>query len=85
MASGKKLLLFYEPTSGSDYRHMLEVFKSLKSLRGIGKTILLITHDVKLIHTCCTSLLCMGDGRVAWQLPMDLGFPRLMHKYYDVR
>ena len=85
MASGKKLLLFDEPTSGSDYRHMLEVFKSLKSLRGIGKTILLITHDVKLIHTCCTSLLCMGDGRVAWQLPMDLGFPRLMHKYYDVR
>lgn len=66
MASGKKLLLFYEPTSGSDYRHMLEVFKSLKSLRGTGKTILLITHDVKLIHTCCTSPLCIGDDRVAW-------------------
>ncbi len=66
MASGKKLLLFDEPTSGSDYRHMLEVFKSLKSLRGTGKTILSITHDVKLIHTCCTSLLCIGDDRVAW-------------------
>ena len=66
MASGKKLLLFYEPTSGSDYRHMLEVFKSLKSLRGTGKTILSITHDVKLIHICCTSPLCIGDDRVAW-------------------
>ena len=65
MASGKKLLLFYEPTSGSDYRHMLEVFKSLKSLRGMGKTIPLITYDVKLIHACCTSLLCIGDDRAA--------------------
>ena len=44
---------------------MLEVFKSLKSLRGTGKTILSITHDVKLIHICCTSPLCIGDDRVA--------------------
>ena len=65
MAASRKLIP-YEPTSGSDYRHMLEVFKSLKSLRGTGKTILSITHDVKLIHTCCTSLLCIGDDRVAW-------------------
>lgn len=56
MASGKKLLLFDEPTSGSNYRHMLEMFKSLKSLRGTGKTILSITHDVKLIHICAPPL-----------------------------
>ncbi len=44
---------------------MFEVFKSLKSLRGMGKTIPLITYDVKLIHACCTSLLCIGDDRAA--------------------
>ena len=85
VASGKKLLLFDEPTSGLDYRHMLEVSKNLESLRRMGKTILLITHDAELIHTCCTHLLCMRDGRVAWQLPMDLGLPRLMHEYYGTR
>ena len=63
VASGKKLLLFDEPTSGLDYRHMLEVSKNLESLRRMGKTILLITHDAELIHTCCTHLLNLTDRK----------------------
>ncbi len=49
--SGK--YLFDEPTSGLDYAHMEETARLMKDLRNRGTTILVVTHDSELIHSCC--------------------------------
>ena len=54
LASGRRLLLLDEPTSGLDYAHMMETAELLKRLRGLGTTILVVTHDSELIRACCT-------------------------------
>lgn len=54
LASGRKVILLDEPTSGLDYAHMMETADLLKQLQSMGTTILVVTHDSELIHTCCT-------------------------------
>ena len=53
VASGREILLLDEPTSGLDYAHMLETAELLKRLQKRGTTILVVTHDSELIHSCC--------------------------------
>ena len=66
-----KLLILDEPTSGLDYRHMLEVAHELQTLRAMGKTLFIITHDPELIYQCCTYLLFIQNGRVLWPQPHE--------------
>ena len=54
LASGRKILLLDEPTSGLDYTHMAETAKLLKTLRTMGTTIFVVTHDCELIRACCS-------------------------------
>lgn len=63
--------LLNEPTSGLDYRHMLEVSNCLKKLSAIGKTSLIITHDPELIAECCDYFIFIEDGTVKWYGPFD--------------
>ena len=53
LASGREIILLDEPTSGLDYAHMLETAALLKTLRDMGTTVLVVTHDAELIHACC--------------------------------
>ena len=71
VASDKEILVFDEPSSGLDYRHMLEVAENIRSLQEKGKSILLITHDPELIYKCCTYLLFLQNGQVLWQDNMN--------------
>ena len=86
IASNKQLLVFDEPTSGLDYRHMLEVAHELQTLRAMGKTLFIITHDPELIYQCCTYLLFIQNGRVLWHSPMnDEGCQRLHAFFTDAQ
>ena len=64
VAAKASILLFDEPTSGLDYSHMEEVGELLKQLAGLGRTVLVSTHDPELIERCCEYLLCVQNGRV---------------------
>ena len=57
LASERKILLLDEPTSGLDYAHMQETAMLLRQLRDMGTTILVVTHDMELIHACCMRLI----------------------------
>ena len=57
LASGREILLLDEPTSGLDYRHMKETAALLKKLQEMGTTILVVTHDAELIHSCCSRMI----------------------------
>lgn len=45
LVGGAKLVIMDEPTSGLDKTTKMEVVQSLKSLKDLGVTILLVTHD----------------------------------------
>ena len=57
IASGRDIILFDEPTSGLDYYHMNQVADILKELKQMGKTVIIVTHDVELIKTACTYII----------------------------
>ncbi len=57
IASGRQILLLDEPTSGLDYAHMEETAQLLKTLQKRGTTILVVTHDSELIHSCCDRMI----------------------------
>lgn len=59
VASERKILLLDEPTSGLDYAHMNEMAHVLTTLKAMGTTIIVVTHDAEFIHACCTRLLRM--------------------------
>lgn len=64
IASNRSILIFDEPTSGLDLQHMKSVARVLQMLRGMGKSVFVITHDPEFIAECCTSVVRMEEGRL---------------------
>jgi energy-coupling factor transport system ATP-binding protein len=62
IASEKEIIIFDEPTSGLDLRHMIQVSETLKQLKTMGKTLVIITHDLELILKTCDYILHLKDG-----------------------
>ena len=52
IASGKEILIFDEPTSGVDLRHLLRIAKQIRELAAAGAAVIVITHDPELIEQC---------------------------------
>ncbi len=60
-----RLLILDEPTLGQDWRHMQALMAYLQRLNRAGVTILLISHDYKLIHHYARRVLLLHEGRIA--------------------
>jgi energy-coupling factor transport system ATP-binding protein len=71
IASKKDIIIFDEPSSGLDLRHMREVSASLKKLQQMGKTIFVITHDLELILESCTHILHFDKGKIVDNYSLD--------------
>ena len=51
--SDRDILIFDEPTSGLDGENMLKTKVFFEKLSAEGKTILVVTHDLEFVATCC--------------------------------
>jgi energy-coupling factor transport system ATP-binding protein len=71
LASRRELILFDEPTSGLDRRHIGHAAENMRSLQGLGKTLLVITHDPELIFACCGYAVHIENGKAASAYPLD--------------
>ncbi|ADY55525.1 ABC transporter related protein [Syntrophobotulus glycolicus DSM 8271] len=79
LLAGKEFLVFDEPTSGLDFRHMEQTAGLLASLGG-KQTVFIVTHDPELIVRCCNYVLCLEQGTIKEQYPLDeAGLNRLRH------
>lgn len=67
-----KLLILDEPTMGQDWGHLSEFMDFLVELNEQGTTILLITHDYKLICRYARRIVVLQEGRIVAD-----GSPRL--------
>lgn len=71
IASSKPVIIFDEPTSGLDLAHMKQVAGEIMKLRGMGKTIFIVTHDLELILSCCDHIVRLEKGQAVENYTLD--------------
>lgn len=59
-----EMLILDEPTAGQDYRHYTEMMVFLDELNQLGKTIVMITHDMHLMLEYSDRTLVINDGKI---------------------
>ncbi len=64
-----KALLFDEPTSALDPELEQEVVKVIKALADEGRTMILVTHDMRLAADCSDHVIFLHQGRIEEQGP----------------
>lgn len=67
-------LLFDEPTSALDPELEQEVIKVIKDLASEGRTMLIVTHDMKLAHDVSDHVVFLHQGLIEEQGPPDTLF-----------
>jgi energy-coupling factor transport system ATP-binding protein len=59
-----RLLILDEPTLGQDWGHLQRLMNYLLTLNRMGATILLISHDYKLVHHYAQRVVLLKNGRI---------------------
>ncbi|MEM7334954.1 MAG: ABC transporter ATP-binding protein [Chloroflexota bacterium] len=63
LAMGQDVLILDEPTFGQDQKNADTIMELLTELNQQGKTIIMITHDMKLVAEYATQVVVMSNGR----------------------
>ncbi|MEM3061430.1 MAG: energy-coupling factor transporter ATPase [Candidatus Bathyarchaeia archaeon] len=58
-----KVLIIDEPTSGLDRKRSTKLMNTLKSFTKKGHSIVIITHDMRLVYEFCDRVIAMSDGK----------------------
>lgn len=86
VAQQTPLLLLDEPTSALDLGHQIEVFELIRSLASVGKTVVMVVHDLSSACRYADHLVAMKAGSIiAEGAPVDIVTPTLVEALYDVR
>jgi branched-chain amino acid transport system ATP-binding protein len=80
VAVGSRLILLDEPTSGVSLKERGAIAEALQTLRGLGRTIVLIDHDPGFVVANCDRLMAMNFGEV-----LRVGEPREVMGSAEVR
>ncbi|MBQ8995056.1 MAG: ATP-binding cassette domain-containing protein, partial [Oscillospiraceae bacterium] len=59
-----KIIILDEPTAGQDFRHYTDIMEFLRSLRDLGITIIMITHDMHLMLEYAERSIVLCDGEI---------------------
>lgn len=73
LALGQEVLILDEPTFGQDERNATALLELLRGLNRQGKTVIIITHDMRLVLEHASRVAVMSAGRVLFDgPPVDL-------------
>jgi energy-coupling factor transport system ATP-binding protein len=64
LALRPQLLILDEPTLGQDWGHLGGFMEAIRQLNAGGMTVLIITHDYKLVHRYARRIVLLEAGRV---------------------
>ena len=64
LAMEPEALLFDEPTSALDPELEQEVVRVIKDLAGEGRTMIIVTHDMKMAHDVSDHVVFLHQGRI---------------------
>ena len=71
MCSGRRVLLYDEPTSGQDGENLLRTVRLIQNANEQAVCSLIVSHDPELILNCASHLLVLHAGQVKEFLPLD--------------
>ena len=77
------VLLLDEPTAGVDepgQERLNEIIQRLRNERRL--TVLLISHDLSVVHQHATHVLCLSEGTAHFGEPTTILTPELLHQVY---
>jgi len=66
-----EVIILDEPTAGQDFRHYTDIMEFLRSLNGMGITIILITHDMHLMIEYCSRAVVLCDSHKVADMPCE--------------
>lgn len=69
LAYDPEVLVLDEPTAGQDYVQKEKISETLNLLRTLGKTIIIVTHDVEFVLEHVNRIILMSGGEVIAQAP----------------
>ncbi len=84
IAADKEIIILDEPTSGLDYKHMQEVANVLKKLADMGKTLIVITHDLEFILLCAGRVICMDKGRIIEEYKLGEDTKDKLYNFFEI-
>jgi iron complex transport system ATP-binding protein len=64
LAQNTDIIFLDEPTTYLDINHQLEIIETVKNLKKLGKTIVMVLHDLNLAFSCSDKICLMDDGHV---------------------
>jgi branched-chain amino acid transport system ATP-binding protein len=83
MAAGPEILLLDEPAAGMNEQETGELSEFIRRLRGLGYTIILIEHDMRLVMDICDRIYVLDHGvLIASGKPAEIsGNPQVIEVY----
>lgn len=83
--ASRRILFLDEPTASLDLKYQLEIGRLIRRLHADRDvTIVLSSHDLRLVSSVCTSVVLLLEGRVLAEGPLDLLTPERVGRLYDV-
>jgi energy-coupling factor transport system ATP-binding protein len=64
LAMDTDIVIMDEPNAGQDYQGFCLLGSVLEQLKSVGKTVLVISHDMEFVARYCRNVVLMCDGRI---------------------
>lgn len=71
LSTSPELLILDEPTYGQDRQRITALMERLADLRATGTSVIMITHDMRLVAEYATSVLLLNEGRALFHGPPE--------------
>jgi branched-chain amino acid transport system ATP-binding protein len=73
LATEPSMILLDEPTAGMNPQETLEIMDLIKNLKGLGKTVLIIEHDMRVVMGISDWIVVLDHGvKIAEGLPVEI-------------
>ena len=71
LAINPDIIIFDEPTNTLDENEIIKLMKIIEELKRLGKTIILVTHDIHIAWNYAERLIIMKEGKIEIDGPTD--------------
>ena len=86
LAQDTDYMLLDEPLNNLDMKHAVAMMRLLRRAAAeLGKTVVLVLHDINFASVYSDHMVCMQDGKLAYQgTPAEVITPEIMRTVYEI-